>query len=98
MEDGARTRLEAFEAQQRQEERPFMGDATALELPRRARGRPRRARREPRPVRPSRDEGAAVLAGRAEWRGRPERWLGGVHLPPGKPRLVRGIPPPGRIV
>jgi hypothetical protein len=65
---GASTPAEAFVAAQRQEERPFLGDAIAFEylaaLPRGEAAR-------------------AILAGEAEWTGRPERWLGGVHLPAG---------------
>jgi hypothetical protein len=66
---GARTPAEAFVAAQRQEERPFLGDAIAFEylaaLPRGETAR-------------------AILAGEARWTARPERWLGGVHLPAGE--------------
>jgi Domain of unknown function (DUF1835) len=69
--DGARTREEAFLAAQRQEERPFLGDAVAFEYL---------------AALPVGDEARAILAGEREWTGRPERWLGGVHLPAGEPR------------
>jgi hypothetical protein len=67
---GARTPVEAFLAQQRAEERPFLGDAIAFEYL---------------AALPEADEAEAILAGRAEWTGRPDRWLGGVHLPAGAP-------------
>jgi hypothetical protein len=63
--NGARTPAEAFLAQQRQEERPFLGDAIAFEYL---------------AALPRGDEARAILAGEREWTGRPERWLGGVHL------------------
>jgi hypothetical protein len=85
VEDGAETPLEAFEAHQRQEERPFMGDATAVDHLRTLRAEPGALLTSRRPFALT-DEGRAVLNGQATWRGRPERWLGGVHLPPGKPR------------
>lgn len=67
--DGARTPAEAFLAQQRQEERPFMGDAIAFEYL---------------AALPRAEDARAILAGEREWAGRPERWLGGVHLPAGR--------------
>ena len=54
-------------------------------VPRRAARGARRAPHEPAPVHPHR-RGPRGARRRAQWRGRPERWLGGVHLPPGKPR------------
>jgi hypothetical protein len=63
---GARTREEAFVAAQRQEERPFLGDAIALQYL---------------AALPTGDEARAILNGERQWTGRPERWLGGVHLP-----------------
>ena len=65
--DGA-TPAEAFLAQQRLEERPFLGDAIAFEYL---------------AVLPRGEEARAILAGEHEWSDRPERWLGGVHVPPG---------------
>ena len=85
VDDGAATPLEAFEAHQGQEERPFMGDTTALGYLRRLRAEPGALLTSKRPFALT-DEGRAVLGGQAQWRGRPERWLGGVQLPPGKPR------------
>ena len=79
--DGARTPAEAFLAQQRQEERPFLGDAIAFDhLAALPRG----------------EEARAILAGEREWEGRPERWLGGVLLPAGAPRW-RYDPASGRL-
>ena len=66
--DGARTPAEAFLASQRQEERPFLGDAIAFDYL---------------AALPVGGEARAILAGEREWEGRPERWLGGVHLPAG---------------
>jgi hypothetical protein len=66
--NGARTPVEAFLAAQRQEERPFLGDAIAFEYI---------------AALPAGDDARAILAGEREWDGRPERWLGGVHLPAG---------------
>jgi hypothetical protein len=83
VDDGARTRVDAFLAQQRQEQRPFMGDATAFGYLRELAGGPQ-------PLLHSGNglaltpHGAAVLNGAAAWEGRPERWLGGVRLPPGR--------------
>jgi hypothetical protein len=82
--DGATTEIDAFFAQQRQEERPFMGDATAF-------GYLRELAAGPQPLLDNGNgkglaltaHGAAVLDGSAAWEGRPERWLGGVRLPPG---------------
>ena len=54
--------------QQRQEERPFLGDAIAFEYL---------------AVLPRGEEARAILTGEQEWSGRPERWLGGVHVPAG---------------
>jgi hypothetical protein len=72
---GARTRAEAFVAQQRQEERPFLGDAIAFgylaALPLTSDFR-------------LTDRGRAILAGERAWEERPERWLGGVRLPAGE--------------
>jgi Domain of unknown function (DUF1835) len=85
VDDGAETPLEAFEAHQRQEERPFMGDTTALAYVRAMRQEPGALLTNRRPFTLT-DEGRAVLHGQAQWRNRPERWLGGVQLPPGKPR------------
>jgi hypothetical protein len=85
--DGARTPVEAFLAQQRQEERPFLGDTLAFEY------------LAALPVGPDMsisDEGRAILAGEREWDGRPERWLGGVRLPPGSCRW-RYDPATGRL-
>jgi hypothetical protein len=69
------TVTEAFLAQQRLEERPFLGDRIAFhylaELPLGFDLLPT-------------DEARAIIAGEREWTGRPERWLGGVRLPPGK--------------
>lgn len=63
--DGARTHEAAFVAAQRQEERPFLGDAIAFEYL---------------AALPQNEEAAAILAGERAWEGRPARWLGGVHL------------------
>ena len=79
---GARTPAEAFLAQQRQEERPFLGDAIAFEYL---------------AALPRGDEARAILAGEQTWDGRPERWLGGVHLPAGSDRY-RYDPASGRLV
>jgi hypothetical protein len=71
---GARTREEAFLAQQQREERPFMGDSIAFDylatLPLTDDLR-------------LTDEALAILAGEREWEGRPERAYGGVVLPAG---------------
>jgi hypothetical protein len=67
---GARTPVAAFLAQQREEDRPFLGDSIAFDYL---------------AALPEGEEAEAVLAGRIEWSGRPDRWLGGVHLPPGPP-------------
>lgn len=64
--DGARSREAVFVSAQRQEERPFLGDAIAFEYL---------------AALPQNEEAAAILAGERAWEGRPERWLGGVHLP-----------------
>ena len=64
--DGARTPADAFLAHQRQEEQPFLGDAIVFEYL---------------AALPRNEEARAILAGEREWEGRPERWLGGVHLP-----------------
>lgn len=66
--DGASTPAEAVFAQQRQEERPFLGDAIAFDYL---------------AALPRGDEARAILAGEREWHRRPERWLGGVRLPAG---------------
>jgi hypothetical protein len=67
--DGARTPQEAFLAQQRQEERPFLGDSIAFDYIEQL---------------PKGEDARAILAGEREWDGRPERWLGGVRLPAGR--------------
>jgi hypothetical protein len=72
--DGAGTPAEAFLAAQRQEERPFLGDAIAFEY---LAALPLTGALE------LTAESRAILAGEREWEGRPERWLGGVHLPAG---------------
>jgi hypothetical protein len=72
--DGARTPADAFVAQQRDEERPFLGDASAFDY------------LAALPLTPElrlTGEARAILAGEREWDGRPERRLGGVHLPAG---------------
>jgi hypothetical protein len=82
---GARTPVEAFLAHQRQEERPFMGDATALYyLSRLASGM--RPLLDTEPELQLTGHGHAVLRGDADWEGRPERWLGGIRLEAGPPR------------
>lgn len=81
---GARTPVDAFLAQQQQEERPFLGDATAFEYLRRlAVGRGALLSHDPLGLT---DLGRAVLAGARDWEERPERWLGGVRLPAGPAR------------
>ena len=85
--DGARTPAEAFLAAQCQEERPFLGDAIAFEY------------LDALPLSDGfelTDEGRAILAGKRTWNGRPERWLGGVHLPAGAPG-PRYDPATGRV-
>ena len=68
LENGTRTEAEAFLAAQRQEERPFLGDAIAFEYV---------------AALPRGEHARAILAGERRWKDRPERWLGGVHLPAG---------------
>jgi hypothetical protein len=73
--DGAKTAVAAFVAQQRQEERPFLGDTIAFDY------------LAAMPLTPDlrlTGEARAILAGEREWESRPERWLGGVHLPAGR--------------
>jgi len=85
VDEGARTPVDAFLAQQRKEERPFMGDATALHyIGRLASGRQPLLETDPelRLTAP----GRSVLRGDDEWTERPERWLGGVRLEAGPPR------------
>lgn len=85
VEEGARTPVDAFLAQQRQEERPFMGDATALHyLSRLASGA--RPLLHTDPDLQLTAHGRAVVRGDEEWTERPERWLGGVRLEAGPPR------------
>jgi len=79
---GAQTPIDAFLAHQRLEERPFMGDGTALGYLRRL-GAGRDPLLRPDALRLT-EHGRAVLAGEREWEGRPERWLGGVRLPAGR--------------
>ena len=81
---GARTRMQAFVAQQRGEERPFMGDSTAFAYLGAFAGGPDPLLENHGPLRVT-ARGEAVLAGDAVWAGRPERWLGGVRLPAGTP-------------
>ena len=81
--DGATTPAEAFLAQQRQEERPFLGDAIAFDYL---------------AALPRGDEARAILAGERAWTGRPERWLGGVHLPAGDAPRWQYDPETGRLV
>lgn len=76
LDDGARTREDAFLASVAREERPFLGDASAwAALDRLA---------------PLLDDGSvnvrgrAVLDGREEWEPPEERWIGGTRLPPGR--------------
>ena len=74
--DGARTRGEAFVVAAGQEERPFLGDATAwATLDRLAPLLDGEAVNE---------RGRAVLEGREEWGPPVERWLGGTRLPAGR--------------
>jgi hypothetical protein len=80
--DGARTREAAFVGQQRREARPFMGDATAFAYLEALADGPDALVANHGPLSLT-QQGEAVLGGRAEWGGRPERWLGGVHLPTG---------------
>jgi hypothetical protein len=83
--EGAATPVEAFTAQQRAEERPFMGDATVFAYLRRlAAGRG--ALIDHGPPLALTELGRAVLAGAREWEERPELWLGGVRLPDGPAR------------
>ena len=74
--NGARTRAEAFRAAGAEEERPYLGDASAwATLDRLA------------PLLDGErvnDRGRAVLAGREEWEPVAERWIGGTRLPPGR--------------
>lgn len=81
---GARTRMHAFVAQQRGEERPFMGDSTAFAYLGALAGGPDALLQDNGSLRLT-ARGEAVLAGGRAWAGRPERWLGGVHLPAGTP-------------
>jgi hypothetical protein len=95
---GARAREAAFLAQQRQEERPFMGDATAFAYHAAlADGQAALLRNHgPLLLTPS---GEAVLAGGARWEGRPERWLGGLLVPGGSARPPWAWDPAaGRVV
>ncbi len=95
--DGAATPMEAFVAQQRAEQRPFMGDATVFTYLRRlASGRGALLTAGPPPLALT-ALGRAVLAGAREWEERPERWLGGVRLPAG-PARWRYDPAAGRLV
>ena len=81
--DGAATPVEAFRVQQESEERPFMGDATVFEYLRRL-GSGRGPLLQTAGGRLALTGlGRAVLDGAREWEERPERWLGGVRLPPG---------------
>jgi Domain of unknown function (DUF1835) len=80
--DGARTPVEAFVAQQRCEERPFLGDATAFDYLLVLGEGPDALLRENGGLTLT-PLGEDVLAGNARWEGRPERWLGGVRLPAG---------------
>jgi len=81
---GARTRMHAFVAQQRGEERPFMGDSTAFAYLGALAGGPDALLQDNGSLRLT-ARGEAVLAGGRAWAGRPERWLGGVRLPAGAP-------------
>ena len=65
MADGARTRAEAFVAAQRQEERPFLGDAIAFEY---LRGSTAEGRAQERWL-----GGVRLPAGEAPWRSTPTR-------------------------
>jgi len=80
--DGAHSREDAFVEAQRQEEEPFLGDATAFDYLDRMRGGP-----EPL-LAPDElaltPRGAAVLAGAATWTGRPAMWIGGARLDAGE--------------
>jgi Domain of unknown function (DUF1835) len=88
---GAGDREAAFRAAQGEEERPFLGDATAFGYLDRLAGGPA----------PLLDDitltahGREVLAG-ADWRGQPERHLGGITLAAGAPRW-RWDPATGRL-
>jgi hypothetical protein len=78
---GAATPAEAFLAHQRAEERPFLGDTLAFEYL---------------AALPTGPEAEAILSGRATWTQRPDRWLGGVHLPAGSSQYCYD-PATGRI-
>ncbi len=82
---GARSRAHAFLAQQRGEERPFMGDSIAFAYLGALAGGPDQLLDNHGPLRLT-ARGEAVLAGGPAWAGRPERWLGGVRLPAGAPQ------------
>jgi hypothetical protein len=92
---GAETPVEAFAAQQRSEERPFMGDAIVFEYLRALAGGRDPLLQDGVTLR-LRANGRTVMAGEREWHGRPERWLGGVELPAGAPR-PRYEPATGRL-
>jgi len=84
--DGARSPVDAFLAAQRQEERPFLGDAIAF-------GYLERMQAGPAPLLESTDleltpHGHAVLTGQETWAGQPQRQLGGVTLSAGTPEYV----------
>jgi hypothetical protein len=94
--DGAHTPVHAFLAQQRAEERPFLGDTGAFAYLDALAGAPDPLVQNHGGLRLT-ERGRAVLDGGAEWMGRPERWLGGVQLPAGTPSW-RWDPEAGRIV
>ena len=82
--DGAATPVEAFVAQQRAEERPFMGDATVFTYLRRLADGPRARCSTAGPPLALTALGRAVLAGTREWEERPGA-LARRRAPPGGP-------------